>query len=265
MKFINLINNFSIYDLKYNDDNVKIFPNKPKHVCEKLLELIINKNPNLIKKYYKSLEKYNAGVLDKDIIEYSGYKLWKKTIENLYFSIDIIEYIKKKGLKNLNIVEIGCGFGDIYIILNMMSDHYDIKFKYTIIDLDDWIKVIKTYFEKMNQNIDNLNFVNYSDITNNTYNIKKYDLCISKYAYSELNGHIRQLYINTIISNTLYNYIIWNYPWSACKEHGIDKYFIDTCNKVDISEKFNNECKEYIVNFSNNNIWNETQDLVTTM
>ena len=38
----------------------------------------------------------------------------------------------------------------------MISNYYDIKFTYTIIDLDDWIKVIKTYFKKINQNIDNL-------------------------------------------------------------------------------------------------------------
>jgi len=221
------LNLFDLYKFKNDHDILSILPSKNNITCKNILNFLVNNEKNLLDTYYNSLLKYNEGVKKDDIIEYNNIKLWKKTIENFYFVLKIFKYLKKINIneKIIKIYEIGCGFCDIYLFLNKLCLDNNIKIQYNIIDLDDWNTIIKIYLKKINSYGNNLEFINYSDIRDNNIIINNFDLLISKYAYSELNGHLRKLYLDRVVTYAKYVYIIWNYCWSAMKEHGIDHNF----------------------------------------
>lgn len=228
LKFNNDINenNMSLFK---NDENIKrILPDNDSYHCIKALKYIEINHSKIIDKYYDKLIKYNIGVEKKDLTTYKSYTLWNKTIENLLWSIQILEYIKKINKTNISIVEVGCGYADIYTFITIISDFYNINISYTIIDLKQWINKVKQYLIVNNIDITNVSFINYEDLCDGK-RLNNYDFFFSKCAYSELNGYIRKFYLDNVVSKCNYVYIIWNYLWNACREHGIDDYFKDKC------------------------------------
>lgn len=229
LKYNNEITKDTISDFKNNKNIQAILSNESSSISLNTLKYIVKNHNKILETYYTEIKKYNIGVNNSELSTHNNYTLWNKSIENMFWSINLLEYIKKIGKKEIRIVEVGCGFGDVYIFTNMFSELYNIKIKYTIIDLKDWIKKVKQYLSVNNIDISNITFINYEDLCNSK-KTEKYDVFFSKSAYSELNGYIRQFYIDNVVSKCNYIYIVWNYLWSACREHGVDEYFKDKCN-----------------------------------
>jgi hypothetical protein len=114
-------------------------------------------------------------------------------------------------LDNLNIVEIGGGYGGQCKILN---DIFSIK-NYTIIDLEEANMLQKKYLSKLN--ITNIEFQN-----NLSYKSESYDFCISNYAFSECNKDIQRKYLDDIVLKSKHGYMINNRKEDYSKEDLIE-------------------------------------------
>lgn len=114
----------------------------------------------------------------------------------------LIETFKQPLQSNLNIFEIGCGFG---INTKIFSDI--VKFEsYTHIDVPVMLKLQKTYLD--NFGVKNVTYINpYTDMDN----IKdKYDLLISDFAYTEFSDDLKKHYFDNIIQKVDKGIILGN-------------------------------------------------------
>ena len=125
------------------------------------------------------------------------------------FSPTLLRYLKVylelnesfKSLDNLDIVEIGVGFGGQASVINILSKPRS----YTLYDIPPVLALSKRFMRELGI-IGNLNFndgVSPARIES--------DLVISNYAFSELNPEIQDLYLNNVILNSKRGYITWNY------------------------------------------------------
>ena len=105
----------------------------------------------------------------------------------------LLEYMNVDKLdNNLNVIEIGCGFG---VQTKMFNDFYGFK-SYTNVDLKCMLDLQKNFLDYFN-----INNVIYNDPENiETLAVKdQYDLLISDFAYTELSPEFKLFYFNEII------------------------------------------------------------------
>ena len=102
-------------------------------------------------------------------------------------------------LDGLDIVEIGVGYGG----LCKMIHNYSTPKSYTLVDLPDVLELASKYLEHFN--IKNLVFKT-SDSDFKTPS----DLCISNYAFSEIQKEFQEIYVDKIIEHTEKGYMICN-------------------------------------------------------
>lgn len=122
-------------------------------------------------------------------------------------SVTALRYVKIVGdlqrefgdLSNLNIVEIGGGYGGQCKILNNISEFAS----YTIIDLPECTPLINKYLSCFK--ISNVCTINSTNVP-----AQNYDLVISNYAFSEIDRQEQLNYITKIISLAPRGYMIYN-------------------------------------------------------
>ena len=103
-------------------------------------------------------------------------------------------------LDNLNICEIGCGYGGQCRVINA---YFKPAF-YCLVDLQPALSLTQRYLD---------NFVLHSVLTYRTLNeleYKEYDLVISNYAFSELRRDLQTAYLNKAILKSKRGYITYN-------------------------------------------------------
>lgn len=123
------------------------------------------------------------------------------TLRYVKFALDIF-YTKMANKENLNIVEIGGGYGGLCkILFDIASDKIS---SYTILDLDSVSKLSRKYLE----NFDCKDKVKTGTL--NDYNFDKIDLVLAFYSYSELSEDFRKLYSKEIISKSESGFMCWN-------------------------------------------------------
>lgn len=150
-------------------------------ILDNIDKFIVNdKTGNPIRFYYKSLNK----------------KISPTTLRYLKVASDIENYF---GNKFDNIVEIGCGYGGQYIVLDKI---FEIQ-NYTFFDLDDVNSLIK-------KNLEQFNVMSKYYFGNDTKKIDKIDLLISNYAFSELPKNLQIKYLEEVISKSAHGYMTMN-------------------------------------------------------
>lgn len=165
--------------------------------------------------YYKKINDCNFNdyffnkFMENDIIGgtkkfyYDDKFISPSTLRYIYTAYDINTKIN---IENLDIVEIGGGYGGQYKILNDMQEFFGRYFKsYTIIDLPSVIKLQSKYLNRLNYK--NVNFISYNDLDKIE---NKYDACISNYGFGELDRNIQNNYVDKILKNCNNFYIIYN-------------------------------------------------------
>lgn len=111
-------------------------------------------------------------------------------------------------LNNLDIIEIGGGYGGLSLFMHKISQLFKINIiSYTIIDLPEISLLQKTYLDALNMS-KNMNFYN----INNYKNLKENSFLISNYAYSEISIELQQEYTEKILNPYIsYGFLVWNY------------------------------------------------------
>ena len=123
--------------------------------------------------------------------------------------------MKECMLNNIDIIEIGGGYGGLCFYIYKLAHLFNIKINtYSIFDLQIVLALQKKYLE--NLNIINVNYVELDNIQN----IYKNSFLISNYAFSEISLDLQKKYTNNVLNPYIsYGFLTWN--------------FIDTYNFID--------------------------------
>lgn len=106
-----------------------------------------------------------------------------------------------ESLDNLNICEIGVGYGGLCRIIN---SYFKVK-SYCLVDLGSVLKLTEKYLSHF-QIDTNLSFKTMDMLPSQT----QYDLVISNYAFTELRTEIQDIYLEKIILKSAKGYITYN-------------------------------------------------------
>ena len=115
--------------------------------------------------------------------------------------------MKESNLNNIDIIEIGGGYGGLCFFLHKLSYLFNINIKsYTQFDLEYPLILQKKYLENLG-----INNINYATI-DNFQNIQKNSFLISNYAYSAFPYNIQNLYTNKIFNPYIsHGFLTWNF------------------------------------------------------
>ena len=129
------------------------------------------------------------------------------TIHYIYTGLDIIHTVLKDR-KEINILEIGGGYGGQCKILHDMCDMLGVKInRYGIVDLEYVSKLQNKYLSSLgHQNIEYYEYENIEDIDV----FKEYDVLISVYGLGEFELDVQNYYVDIIVKHMKDYYIIWN-------------------------------------------------------
>lgn len=148
--------------------------------------------------YVKENDKYG----NPTTYEYDGLgTLSPSTIRYIKNSLDILDHFGPDTSYD-NIVEIGGGYGGL---CKVFTSFVNFK-KYTLFDLPEASKLSQKYLSKFESLKGKVSFRD----TDNVNHLKKVDLAISNYAFSECSRQYQEEYFNKIIKRAGKFYIIYN-------------------------------------------------------
>lgn len=128
----------------------------------------------------------------------------------LFHSHLILKHISSLKLENLNIVEVGGGYGGLCLAISQLGKYYNVTINnYNIIDLPVITTLQRKYLEShtLNFTINTYNAFNYGEeITsnNNTF-------LISNYCFSEIDSERQSKYIQILFPKIQHGFIAWNH------------------------------------------------------
>lgn len=184
-------------DFKNNPEYKKILEHVSYDLGGQYLQITLEKYPWLVSYFDQFRE--NDLVGHPQTFSYSGYG---------HFSPTTLRYIKTAGdlverfgdLKNKHIVEIGGGYGGLCKILSTLGFA-----SYTLIDLPECNELSRRYLNSLG--VENVFFID----STSDYRGQNYDLVISNYAFSEMDTHEQDRYIEKIIKNVPNGYMVVNF------------------------------------------------------
>jgi hypothetical protein len=144
------------------------------------------------------------------------------TLRYILYSLYIFDFVKTKipeDQKELSIVEVGSGYGGQCKIILDTFNHFGIKVKYTLIDLQDVNNLSKKYLTLLCPRGE------FKCIPADKYKEKKedsYDLFFSCFSLGEMDKIYQDDYIDNLVSNCKYWYVIWNNKFVNSKLRNFD-------------------------------------------
>jgi len=180
-----------------------------------------NKYINYIKQFFPKITYNNVlefvsindkyGVPKKETFVFSeGQILFcsSTSLRYIFHSMIILRYYEDKSSCK-NVVEVGCGYGGLFLAICYFSKLFNTKIDhYCFIDLPQVGELIKNYLELHTESI-NIEYsihsaYNYGDDINQT------DLfLISNYCFTEISNEYRNKYIQTLFPKISNGFIIW--------------------------------------------------------
>ena len=135
-------------------------------------------------------------------------KCSSSNLRYILHSLLILTFMKKHNLNNIDIIEIGGGYGGLSFYLHNISHLFNIKINsYTIFDLLNVSKLQKIYLEALNST-QNMNFYqidNYKDLKKNSF-------LIANYSFSEISMDLQKEYTKKILNPYVsYGFLVWNF------------------------------------------------------
>jgi hypothetical protein len=129
------------------------------------------------------------------------------SLRYLYHAHLALTHFKQFNLKD--IVEIGGGYGGLYLAVNFLHKKYDLEINsYTIIDLPSASALQRLYCSKFDTQI-GLNCLKSTLFGND---IEKSDLfLISNYCFSEIPRELQTIYRSTLFPKVSHGFITWNH------------------------------------------------------
>ena len=200
------------WDFKSNNEYTQILENLGKYYGNLYLQQLKKQFPKF---FYKN-KKYLTEVCElNDLYGKPNKRPFVSFIPcsatNLRYilhSLLILTFMSNHKLNNLDIIEIGGGYGGLSLFMHKISPLFKINItSYTIIDLPEISLLQKTYLDALDMS-KNMHFYN----INNYKNLKENSFLISNYAYSEISIELQQEYTEKILNPYVsYGFLVWNY------------------------------------------------------
>jgi len=267
-KVDNRYNNFKLFCSQISRTNIHVFRNN-----NFFRSIVENVNEDFGKQYHKNvMEQYNDYInlsdvdwseleivmkigspitMDNYSINGTNYRFSPTVMRYFQFTLDMLKHVKEKGSAyDLNVVEIGGGFGCQSVLFCYFAKFFNIKVKsYTIVDLEEvcnlqnhYIKEVLNTLQMYDENIVSITAEEYT-------NENKADFVLSNYALGELNTYWQNYYIDNIIKKATYGYFCWNF---SPANPDIHNYFKTVDNLVKEEENPQTNCapvKSYILRY----------------
>ena len=210
------------WDFKSNDNFVYMLEHVSSDMGYGYLDEIINKFETIYneKKDYLIELSHKNDVYGKTIkASFSDFTTCSPTnLRYIFHSFLILSHMKNCSLNEVDIIEIGGGYGGLCFFLHKLSSLFDINVKsYTIFDLPEPLLLQEKYLNALD--ITNVKFKEISNIGE----LKKNGFLVSTYAFSEISFELQQEYTRVVLNDYIsHGFIAWN---------NIDLYeFIDNKN-----------------------------------
>jgi len=150
-------------------------------------------------------EKYFVRTLNYD----TELNISPSTLRYIRHAFDICNMIEESKLDNINIIEIGGGYGGLCLVLNILAKKRNINItNYFIYDLLEVQNLQKFYLS----NFEFIQNVVFKD--SNSYGAdldsKSNSFLVSNYAISEIPREFRLKYLKNLIPNIKRAYFVWN-------------------------------------------------------
>ena len=139
---------------------------------------------------------------------FNGFTYCSPTnLRYLLYSLLILTYMKECELNDINIIEIGGGYGGLCFFIYKLAYLFNININtYSIFDLKYPLLLQKKYLE--NLNINNINYVELDCIKN----LEKNSFLISNYSFSEISLDLQKKYTNNVLNPyTSHGFLVWNF------------------------------------------------------
>lgn len=129
------------------------------------------------------------------------------SLRYIYHSILILKYLKKLDMKENDLIELGGGYGGLYLALKYFSNIYNVEINsYTIIDLEQPSRLQKLY-----HNLHKIDDISYINALTFGQSINKKDcFLISNYAFSEISINNQKEYIKNLFPKVIHGFMCWN-------------------------------------------------------
>lgn len=177
---------------------------------------VMNEHHDKIKEIDWEKVSENDSVGGPILLEYldipSNNKLFSpSTIAYVFKALDILQHMKDSGLNNLDVLEIGGGYGGQCKMILDFAPLFGIDIdSYTLIDLYWPNELQRKYLETLGYT-DKVKYISYEEIRDYDVKIPKFDYLVSIYALGEFMPEVQQFYIDKM-RNFPYHYLVWNTP-----------------------------------------------------
>ena len=215
----------------------------------KYLELILNEFPNIFSEHIIEFVKLNdkIGFPKKYIYNINNTQIdcSPSSLRYIYHSLLILKYYKEKKLNE--IVELGCGYGGLFLAISFFSNILEINIeKYYMIDLPIVCKLISKYLELNKEFISTKYEI--LESTNYGSDLHSKDLFfISNYCFSEIDKIHRDLYIENLFTKINSGFVIWQTSFTSFEY--VDKIFKNNLTSEEHPQTGNETLKNYFVYF----------------
>ena len=147
---------------------------------------------------YGNSEKYNFGFITTS----------PTNLRYIFHAHLILKHINSIGLNNVNIVEVGCGYGGLCLAIDHFKNKYNVTINsYNLVDLPAVSKLQKMYLSEYNLdfNVDFYSALEYGSTIPYT------DMfLISNYAFSEISEDNQEKYVKILFPKVKNGFMVWN-------------------------------------------------------
>ena len=194
-----------------SDNSYKgILEHVPPYMGSQYLEIIQRKFPEFYQSYSGMLAEFcNLNDLygKTSKTEYAGFANCSPSdLRYILHALLVLEDMKKYNLREVDVIEIGGGYGGLCLFLHKLSPLYEIKINsYGIFDLPEASQLQKRYLRALGLE------VNIFQLDGDMSGIHTGSFLISNYAFSEISKDLQEKYINQVINPyTKFGFLAWN-------------------------------------------------------
>lgn len=124
----------------------------------------------------------------------------------IFFSLLILDHLEKLGRTEIDIVEIGGGYGGLCFFLSNIAKVYGIQIKsYSLFDLQEPLYLQEQYLSLLK--VKNTNLLS---LKGEHLSLSPDSFLISTYAFSEIEQKIRDEYVERVLPFCTHGFIAWN-------------------------------------------------------
>ena len=153
-------------------------------------------------------------------VRYGALVCSPTSLRYVYHAHLILAHIRRLGLAEVDIVELGAGYGGLCFALHVFAGSFKITLRtYTLVDLPLANKLQERYLQLVPLTDARLSFCSADTFGRNVSG----GFLVSNYAFSELPNHLQKEYVASLFPRIQHGFMAWNF---------IPVYDFPTCSSI---------------------------------